>query len=87
MTYVRMTVHSQHPYTPYSPHPVRDEIDPEKDRDIASHVLQMHRYVRPGHENLPEAGGEEDEEEKVDNGEMYVKGSERKKKGACGCGE
>lgn len=56
-------------------------MDAAKDRDIASHVLQMHRYVRPGHENIPETGGEEDEEEKVDSGEMYVKGSERKKKG------
>ena len=29
-------------------------MDMKKDRDIAEHVLEMHRYVRPGHENIPE---------------------------------
>lgn len=42
---------------------VRDEMDAQTDRSIASHVLQMHRYVRPGRENVPETGQGDAEEE------------------------
>ena len=60
---------------------VRDEMDPEKDRDIASHVLEMHRYVRPGHENIPETVGmEEDMEERIDLHQQFVKGYDGKNK-------
>ena len=52
---------------------VRDEIDPKKDHDIAEHVLQVHRFVRPGHENIPEM---DLEDEKVDQNEMYVKSTD-----------
>lgn len=60
---------------------VRDEMNPEKDRDIASHVLEMHRYVRPGHENIPETVGmEEDMEERTDLNQKFVKGYDGKNK-------
>lgn len=55
---------------------VRDEMDAQIDRSIASHVLQMHRYVRPGRENVPEtdAGDAEEDEEHVPNlKEQFVK--------------
>lgn len=55
---------------------VRDEMDAQVDRSIASHVLQMHRYVRPGRENVPETGqgdAEEEEEHVPDLKEQYVK--------------
>jgi DNA replication licensing factor MCM3 len=29
---------------------VTDEIDEQKDRKISEHVLRMHRYLKPGHE-------------------------------------
>lgn len=60
---------------------VRDEMDPEQDRKIANHVLEMHRYVRPGHENIPETVGmEEDIEERTDLHQQYVKGYEGRKR-------
>lgn len=62
---------------------VRDEMDPEKDRDIANHVLEMHRYVRPGHENVPETVGmEEDIEERTDLHQQFVKGYDKKNRKA-----
>ena len=51
---------------------MRDEMDAAKDRDIAEHVLEMHRYVRPGHENIPETE-EVENDESDDKGEMFVK--------------
>ena len=51
---------------------MRDEMNATKDRDIADHVLEMHRYVRPGHENIPETE-EMETEEPEDKGEMFVK--------------
>lgn len=32
---------------------VRDRIDPIIDSRLASHVIRMHRYVRPGSEGMP----------------------------------
>ena len=53
---------------------MRDEMNSVRDRDIAEHVLEMNRYVRPGHENIPETEVNElTEEEKEDKGEMFVK--------------
>ena len=60
---------------------VRDEMDSEQDRAIANHVLEMHRYVRPGHENIPETVGmEEDVEERTDLHQQFVKGYDGRKK-------
>lgn len=60
---------------------VRDEMDPEQDRTIANHVLEMHRYVRPGHENIPETVGmEEDVEERTDLHQQFVKGYDGRKR-------
>lgn len=56
---------------------MRDEMDAAKDRDIAEHVLEMHRYVRPGHENIPETE-EVENDESDDKGEMFVKLAGRK---------
>lgn len=36
---------------------IRDTLDSTTDSTIAEHVLSMHRYVRPGHENMPEMAG------------------------------
>ena len=61
---------------------VRDEMDNEKDRSIAHHVLWMHRYVKPGHENIPEMDDDNEEEEHVTNlKEQYVKNFQRNNRG------
>ena len=49
-------------------------MDMKKDRDIAEHVLEMHRYVRPGHENIPETETfDVSGEEREDKNEVFVK--------------
>lgn len=50
---------------------VRDEINTEKDREIANHVLHMHQYTNP---NSVEE--EEDEEEDTTNTKIFVNPNE-----------
>mmetsp|Transcript_44040 Transcript_44040/g.71698 ORF Transcript_44040/g.71698 Transcript_44040/m.71698 type:complete len:863 (+) Transcript_44040:134-2722(+) len=57
---------------------ILDEMDPERDRTIASHVLRMHRYRKPGDEGAPQVAAQvgtndEDSDNEDQTAPMYEK--------------